>query len=79
MVKLFEGIAVNWKDWEGNKLGSTIESDLILTCTLDSLGHTFVRVCLLSHTYNWNVGTTIRLDAAQLDGIAKPKSFLILS
>jgi hypothetical protein len=77
LLTLFRDLAANWRGWEGEKLGSTIEGDLLLTCTSDSLGHTFVKVRLISQMHNWNVEITLRLDVAQLDKIAKRlKAFL---
>jgi hypothetical protein len=71
LLDLFKDLAANWKGWEGEKLGSTIEGDLLLTCTSDSLGHTFVRVRLRPYMHNWEVETIIQLDAAQLEEITK--------
>lgn len=80
IASLFEDVARNWRGWEGEKSGGSIEGDLSLTCESDLLGHTFVRVTLASGPYdhNWRVEVTIRLDAAQLDGVAKQlRSFFV--
>ena len=73
IADLFEDLARNWRGWEGEKSGGSIEGDLSLVCESDRLGHTFVRVTLSSGPYDhdWRAEVTIRLDAAQLGGLAK--------
>jgi hypothetical protein len=71
LAELFTDIAENWRGWKGEKKTETIEGDLALTCTSDTLGHTFVKISLSSLKYNWTVQTTLRLDAGQLEEIAK--------
>lgn len=71
LVDLFTDIAKNWQGWIGEKKGEIVEGDLELVCTSDSLGHTFVEVRLSSLRHNWVAQATIRLDAGQLEGIAK--------
>lgn len=73
IAALFEDVAANWRGWEGEKTGGTVEGDLCLTCTSDRLGHTFVRVEISSGPYDhdWRAEATIRLDAVQLDEVAQ--------
>jgi len=75
IVELFEDIAKNWRGWKGEKSAGT--SDFGLNCTSDMLGHTFMSVTLTSQVNNWDVEMTLRLDAGQLDDVAKKfKDFL---
>ena len=73
IADLFEDLARNWRGWEGEKSGGSIEGDLCIDCESDRLGHTFARVTLTSGPYDrcWRAEVTIRLDAGQLDGLAK--------
>ena len=73
IADLFEDLALNWRGWEGTKSGGSLEGDLCLDCESDRIGHTFMRVALLSGPYDrqWRAEITIRLDAGQLDGLAK--------
>lgn len=73
IADLFEGLARDWRGWEGERSGGSIEGDLLLDCTSDRLGHTFVRVTLIAGSYDhdWRAEISIRLDAAQLGGLAK--------
>ncbi len=71
LVKLFDNMAVNWKGWVGEKRAETIEGDLIFSCTSDHLGHAFVNISLSSLKHNWTVRAVIRLDAGQLEEIAR--------
>lgn len=69
----FQSIAIEWKGWKGEKLWSTLENELELKATSDSLGHVRLEFVLRKpHTgFNWEVRAALELEAGQLDGIAQ--------
>src|SRR5262245_52005778 len=48
LAELFTDIAEHGRGCKGEKKAETIEGDLVLTCTSDALGHTFVKISLSS-------------------------------
>ena len=68
--ELFADLATNWRGWDGEKVGGSIDDNLFLSCHADKLGHTFIAVTL-SQSGNWTVEGKLQLDAAQLEPLAK--------
>jgi hypothetical protein len=79
LAAFFDGLATQWKGWEGEKEWHSLEDDFALSCTSDGLGHAALRVTLKSGLYeeDWCVQAVIYIDAGELEHIAaKVKSFL---
>ena len=77
IIQLFEQMAENWRGWKGEKTAGSIEEDLTLRCTSDSLGHGFLRVVLVDYDDNWKAEGTLRVEGGQYETIAKQlKRFL---
>jgi len=72
-AEYFEDLAKNWKGWKGEKKIGSIEGDLTLKATSDSLGHISVRIELKADQggADWLVAGTLVLEAGSLDMIAK--------
>jgi hypothetical protein len=63
----FEDLAANWKGWSGEKKWSSLEGELSLVCTSDSLGHIEIEATLKDI---WSVRNSFYVDAGQLQSIA---------
>lgn len=71
LAALFAEMATQWRGWAGEKRAGTLEDDLELVCTSDSLGHVFVTVRLISWRDGWQVQARLQLEAGQLDRLAR--------
>jgi hypothetical protein len=69
----FEDLSMNWRGWKGIKKVESIEGDLILQASSDSLGHISIRTELRADQggSDWLVAGTLVLEAGALDTIAK--------
>ncbi|MBA2733704.1 MAG: hypothetical protein H0U54_12520 [Acidobacteria bacterium] len=66
LEQFFEDLAANWKGWNGEKKWTSLEGELSLVCTTDSVGHISIEVTLFD---GWNVRNVFYVDAGQLDQI----------
>jgi hypothetical protein len=71
--KFFQSIADDWKGWKGSKSWSTLESELELAATSDSLGHVRLEFVLRKphNGFQWELRGALELEAGQLDRIAQ--------
>lgn len=67
LAKFFEDLAANWKGWNDEKRWSSLEGELKLVCTADSLGHIAVGATLFN---GWSVRNTLYVNARQLEQVA---------
>ncbi|MBA4031417.1 MAG: hypothetical protein C0478_11095 [Planctomyces sp.] len=69
----FAELAMRWADWEGELVWSSIEGELTLRCSRDSLGHISIRTELASGPMpdDWKVEATIVVEAGQLESISR--------
>jgi len=70
-VALFEGMAADWRGWEGERKWSDLESSLVLRATTDSVGHIRIRVEMDRHHPPGRLVGEVMVEAGQLIGIAK--------
>lgn len=69
---LLAELANEWRGWEGERSWTSLERDLTLSFSHDGLGHIRVGVELCSSCMReWAVQTETRVDAGQLDDLAK--------
>jgi hypothetical protein len=68
----FRDLATNWRGWKGKKEWSSLEGELRLTATSDSVGHISLSVRIRSGPYpfDWSLSTTLLLEAGNLEQIA---------
>jgi hypothetical protein len=70
---LFEGMARDWRGWQGERSWTSLEGELHLGCTHDGLGHIAIRVELETENRgpsDWKAVGTIRVEAGVLDALA---------
>ncbi len=67
LTRFFEYIAKCWKGWNGEKKWTSLEGELRLICTTDSLGHVSIEATLFD---GWSVRNTFYVDAGQLEQLA---------
>lgn len=69
---LFDGMAHDWRGWEGKKEWSALEDELTLTATSDRLGHISLVVAMGDYCSpaDWRLLATLHLEAGQLDELA---------
>lgn len=69
---LFAQFAENWRGWKGKKEWRSIEGELNLAATTDSLGHITLTAELNPNGYNpcWSGTLTLVLNAGSLEEIA---------
>jgi hypothetical protein len=78
LADLFDSLARDWKGWTEERHWASIEGELDLTASSDSLGHIRLDMVILSNhpEDNWTVTAPVYLDAGALDAIAiKVRSF----
>jgi hypothetical protein len=73
LKEFFADMAAQWKGWPGEKGWQSLEQELKLAATNDSIGHIRLAIQMRSghYEYDWTVSAAILLEAGQLDGIAK--------
>ncbi len=73
VARLFAEAARDWKGWKRPKVWESLERDLRLELTADSLGHVTLAVSLrqLGGSDPWQLEAEIVLDAGQLARIAR--------
>lgn len=72
----FQDLAENWRGWDGTKCERSVEGHLELEATADSTGHITLRVTLSNEPlYDvWRASCRLRLEAGQLEALAKRAS-----
>ena len=74
LPQFFGDLAARWSGWEGERSWESIEGDLKLSCSHDSLGHIRMTVELRSlgaGSIKWTVSSELMIEAGQLDSIAE--------
>lgn len=73
LPKLFQDLAVNWKGFSKPMSWSSLEGELRISCTSDSLGLITLQIELgpSSHPGPWVLNCNLDIDAGQLESIAK--------
>jgi hypothetical protein len=66
LIHFFDDMAANWKGWSGEKVWSSLEGELGLVCTSDSLGHIEIEVALYDV---WTLKHVLHVDSGQLQDI----------
>ena len=67
--RYFDGLAVNWRGWIGEKRWKSLEGELTISSESDTLGHIAMEISLESYG-NWKTQITVYLEAGQLKDIA---------
>jgi uncharacterized protein DUF6228 len=72
-TELFDGLARDWRGWEGVRTLVSLESQLEVSCSADRLGHVSLRVELSGDHLgsDWRAADTIYLEAGQLEDLAR--------
>jgi hypothetical protein len=73
VAAFFQDLADNWRGWSGAKNWRSLEGQVELQATSDSLGHTSLRVFLREDALvqDWRVEATLIVEAGQLQALAK--------
>ena len=74
IAKFFRSMSDEWRGWSGSKSWVSLERDLRLTASHDSLGHVFLRVELSRDSGApdpWKVDAGLTLEAGALERIAE--------
>lgn len=73
LAEFFRDLAANWRGWVGEKKYESLEEELLLKATSDSLGHTELEVWLTSGPppFHWTLRAALLIEAGQLESIAK--------
>lgn len=73
LAAFFNDLAENWRGWQGKKEWETLEGNMSLSATCDSLGHTYLSIYLRadSDLFGWGLSTTLLIEAGQLEHIAE--------
>jgi len=70
--EFFASMASEWRGWTGEKTWATLDRELELTATADSLGH--IRLAFFLRPadtgFNWELRGALELGAGQLEAIA---------
>ena len=70
LVRFFEGLAENWKGFDGQKEWHSLEGDFSLICTSDSLGHFALEITIRNVEDTRCARKTIYIESGQLEKIA---------
>jgi len=72
-TRFFKYLAANSHGWNGVMDRESLEGDLRLEATSDSLGHIRLRIRLknVDPRTEWSAETSLRLEAGQLENLAK--------
>jgi hypothetical protein len=72
-TELFDGMARDWRGWEGQRSVASLEGQLEVSCASDGRGHVSMRVEMRGDPMDadWRAAETIRLEAGQLDELAR--------
>ena len=72
-IAFFQSLATSWRGWSGAQNWESLERQLVLSATHDSLGHVSLRVRLHESPgiSDWIVEGTLELEAGQLEAIAR--------
>lgn len=68
-----DNLMTNFGGWEGSREWSSLEGEIAIVATADSLGHVTAIITLKSGHYDldWNTEIGLLLEAGQLSGIVK--------
>jgi len=69
----FDRMASSWRGWEGVLKWAPLENEIVLTATMDHLGHVEMLVELRSTVYpsDWEVKFRLHLEAGGLESLAR--------
>lgn len=74
LAEFFDGLAENWRGWNGEQTWNSVEDDLSLAATHDGLGHVLLWVTLgtvvAPEQKTWLVRAPIEFEAGDLDRVA---------
>ena len=72
-IEFFGSMAREWKGWTVEKKCGSLEGELEMLATMDTLGHITLKVALadFESADNWQLNANLTIDAGQLDAIAK--------
>ncbi len=75
IADLFRSMAGEWRGWPGVKCWKSVEGELSLTASHDSIGHITLWVTLGTVDYEddepWKIETALMLEPGMLDGLAQ--------
>jgi hypothetical protein len=74
LAAFFNDLAENWRGWRGKREWGTLEGNMSLSATCDSLGHTYLSIYLCTDSdlfCGWSLSTTLLIEAGQLEHIAE--------
>jgi hypothetical protein len=73
VTAFFQDLSDNWRGWRGVKNWGSLEGQVELRATSDSLGHASLRVLLREDALvqEWRVEATLIVEAGQLQPVAK--------
>jgi len=71
--KYFSELAMHWRGWKGTKTWSTLECELELTASSDSVGHVKLAFSINQGFSggNWRLQGELELEAGALESLAK--------
>lgn len=70
LPEFFKELAANWKGFNGEKSWSSLETDFVIDCQADSLGHFALEISIADNR-EMRCENTIQLESGQLAKIAK--------
>jgi hypothetical protein len=73
LVEFLDGIARDWRGWEGTRNWSALEGEFSLSCRADRLGHIYMTVRLGGQIESepWSVEFQINTEASQIEPLAR--------
>jgi hypothetical protein len=80
LAEYFEGLAYDWRGWEGERRWASLEDDVELVATHDGLGTIALVVQLRTEAFaqhRWSASAELLLDAGGLDRLAREARLLL--
>jgi hypothetical protein len=78
--QFFEGLAADWRGWEGERTWASLEGDIELAASHNKLGRVTVVVRLRNEQWSgvsrWSAAADLVVDAGALDRIAREAAVL---
>jgi hypothetical protein len=74
LAEYFEGLAVDWRGWSGERRWESLEGDVQLLAVHDGLGTITLRASLRTEAFaqhRWTASAELLLDAGGLDRLAR--------
>ena len=74
IARLFAEAAREWRGWNGSKTWESLEGELRIERSVDTLGHVLVAVRVRSDqdiSDRWQLHAELTLDSGQLDDVAR--------